>query len=211
MQPELDNLDERLRGFYQRQSIAPATVDRLKRKLNAAATTTVAAGESVTASLSRLRRPVLIAAVFSTIAAVAALVLLVFWLSITRPDERVAHLAAQEVALNHHKQLAVEYPAATIDQLAGAMSKLDFTPVMPQRFRDNDHRVIGARYCSLRGQIAAQIRLTDTSGRTCTLYEARPMNELAEVAAAEFEIDGCRIEVWREAGLLMVLAGPAHQ
>lgn len=211
MQPELDNLDERLRGFYQRQSIAPATMDRLKRQLDAAAAATVAAGESGTASLSRLRRPVLIAAVFSMIAAVGTVLLLVLWLSTSQPGERVARLAAQEVALNHHKQLDVEYPASTIDELAGAMSKLDFTPVMPQRFRDTGHRLIGARYCSVRGQIAAQIRLTDASGRTCTLYEARPANELSEITPAEFNIDGCRVEVWREAGLLMVLAGPAHQ
>jgi hypothetical protein len=63
----------------------------------------------------------------------------------------------------------------------------------------------------VRGQIAAQIRLTDAGGRTCTLYEARPADELSEVTSAEFNIDGCRVEVWREAGLLMILAGPAHQ
>ncbi len=213
MEPELNNLDERLRGFYRGQGIAPATMDRLKRRLEAAAATPVtgAKPEIISLSFSRLRPLVLIAAAFSMIAAVGTVFLLVLWLSASRPDEGVALLTAQEVALNHHKQLAVEYPASTIDQLAGSMSKLDFTPVMPQRFRDGGHRLIGARYCSVRGQIAAQIRLTDGSGRDCTLYEARPADALSEISPAEFTIDGCRVEVWREAGLLMVLAGPAHQ
>ena len=86
------------------------------------------------------------------------------------------------------------------------MPKLDFTPLEPHRMRRVGHRLIGARYCSIGGKIAAQIRLMDAHERSLTLYEFRPGHTYGELTAHELNIDGVIVAMWQEGGLVMALA-----
>ena len=204
MESELDNLDQRLRKYYASQSLSASALARLKHTIRSTSRT------SGGPSAARLKPWVIIAGVCSSLAVVGVIALLVLalWNS---PADDVARLAAGEVATNHHKQLAVEFSTTDVSQLREQMSKLDFSLVLPQRFQDGRHRLIGGRYCSIQGQIAAQLRLADAHGYACTLYEVRPVDALASVSEGRFEIDGCEVELWKENGLLMVLARAPHR
>ena len=114
---------------------------------------------------------------------------------------------AEEIALNHTKDLTAEFVSASYAELGRKMSKLDFDTIEPRRLRDQSFTVSGARYCSLQGRIAAQVKLTDADGRTHTLYEVRA---LAGVEEMEVLRDGLRIVLWREGDLLLGLAGPSR-
>ena len=69
-------------------------------------------------------------------------------------------------------------------------------------------RIVGARYCSLGGEMAAQIRFRDAAARVCTLYQARDSEAFRGVREGTFEMSGVRVRVWRESGLVMGLAEP---
>jgi hypothetical protein len=201
MESDLNNLDQRIREYYGKQSLSAGALARLKQLVRASA--------PAEGSPARLKSWVIIAALCSAVAAVGVITLLVLSLSKSTRDD-VARLTAAEVAADHQKQFAVEYPAADVAQLRAQMSKLDFSLALPRRFQDGGHRLLGGRYCSVRGQIAAQLRLADAHGHACTLYVVRPVDALASVRDGRFEVNGCQVELWQEDGLLMVLARSPH-
>ena len=74
--------------------------------------------------------------------------------------------------------------------------------------KEMNMRIVGARYATLGGEMAAQIVYVDEHGIPCTLYEARPADRLARIATGDQQVDGLRVSVWKEKGLVMVLARP---
>lgn len=121
------------------------------------------------------------------------------------------HLAAaiaQHAATSHNQQQELEFRAARASDLRREMKSLDFTPVEPALMARMNMRLVGARYTTIEGVMAAQILYLDPRGEPCTLYQARPTEKLAHVPPGEHVVDGLRVSVWRENGLLMVLARP---
>ena len=127
----------------------------------------------------------------------------------TGPDRALA--VVEEIALNHTKDLAAEYVAASYAEVDRQMQKLDFRAVEPRRLRNAGFTLTGARYCSLQGCIAAQVKLTDAAGRKHTLYEVRDGAAFRGIDEAEHRRGGLRIRLWREGDLLLGLAGPATE
>ncbi|OGR88876.1 MAG: hypothetical protein A2992_09380 [Elusimicrobia bacterium RIFCSPLOWO2_01_FULL_59_12] len=68
--------------------------------------------------------------------------------------------------------------------------------------------VIAGSY-SLGSQPAAQIRLSKPNGMLCTLYQVKSTEESAGIHAGVWEVDGLRVTLWHEKGLLLGLAEPA--
>ncbi len=141
----------------------------------------------------------------------AALVLAVALGTFARRQQlRAAQITgvASEIALNHHKALELDVEVDGFEELAGAMPLLDFSPMAPGAIATEGYRLLGARYCSIGGSIAAQIRLVDSGGVRATLYELRESGHAGLVDHADTEVDGLRVRLWREGGLLMGLARP---
>jgi hypothetical protein len=117
---------------------------------------------------------------------------------------------AGEAARDHNLRLDVEFTANDYSELRSRMSNLDFSPAEPESFRRGmKMRLIGGRYASLRGRPAVQMKLADPHGEICTLIEARPVEELAAITElTQHQVDGLLVDVWREKGLVMVLARP---
>src|SRR5207253_2165687 len=102
----------------------------------------------------------------------------------------------------------LEFRVEKSAELQAKMKSLDFTPVEPAMMTEMHMRIVGARYTTLSGAIAAQIVYVDGHGIPCTLYEVRSVRQLARIGSGERQIDGVRVSFWREKGLLMVLARP---
>jgi hypothetical protein len=118
-------------------------------------------------------------------------------------------LLVRQAAAGHNERQELEIHARSFGDLRGGMKSLDFTLVEPRAVREMSMRLVGARYTTLAGVIAAQIAYIDAAGAPCTLYEARPAGPLAAVVPGVHQVDGVEVEVWREKGLLMLLARPA--
>jgi len=186
-------IDEQIRDYYTSQRPSPQTVARVKQMIRAGA------------PVHSRRLWIGIAA------AVVIAVTTVIWTAAHRVlplPQQVALTVARQAAAGHNKKQELEFRVRRPDELQNKMKSLDFTPVEPAMMTSMNMHIVGARYTTLAGAIAAQIRYVDDHGVPCTLYEVRPAGQLATVASSEQQVDGVRVNLWREKGLLMVLARP---
>jgi hypothetical protein len=188
-------IDDQIRDHYLAQAPRPEALAHLEQVL---------AG---TAPARPDRRGWAVAAA----AAIVAALLAVAWPAVRPASPSSAELAAavaRQAAAGHNEKAELELRAHDFAELRVRMKSLDFAPVEPRTVREMSMRLVGARYAILGGAIAAQIVYLDAYGVPCTLYEARPVDRLANVPAGDHQIDGLEVTVWREKGLLMVLARP---
>ncbi len=145
------------------------------------------------------------------IAAVAAALVAGFGLlhfHIVERDAEIRVLA--EIAMNHKKQLAVEVSAGSFSAVERALDRLDI-PIRPSGDRLAGYDLLGGRYCSIQGGLAAQLRLRDReTGRPHTLYATALTPALTGLEDAAVH-DGIVIALWREGAVFFALAGDRPQ
>lgn len=198
MNREYDNLDERIKAHYEAQTTDANAIDDLKSRIEAESPQMIAT--------VRARRRWLSAAAALLLTGAVLIVYITGALRDRVPT--IARQVASEIALNHNKQLPPEFLVTEFSDLCTAMSKLGFTPVQPQRFTDAQYELVGARYCSIGGSNAALIQLKDDAERVLTLYEFRADKSFESIDEADLDVNGVRVILWREADLIMGLAGP---
>ncbi|MCU7905864.1 MAG: hypothetical protein KZQ76_08390 [Candidatus Thiodiazotropha sp. (ex Epidulcina cf. delphinae)] len=120
----------------------------------------------------------------------------------------ITQLVVQEISLNHNKRLSVEFPVETYAGLNQQMSRLDFILRPSARVGGNRYRLLGGRYCSIQGRLAAQLKFQDEEGNIHTLYQTLQTEALTELEEGRVQQNGLNITLWNEAGLLYGLAGP---
>jgi len=128
--------------------------------------------------------------------------------------ESMSDLIAQEVANNHLHLKPLEVETNELDNIRGFLDKLDFTPVQSELLAQTDKAYLGARYCSIQGVRAAQIRLQDVkTGEIQSLYETVydrsvfPELPALEEGAKPLSVyaQGMQVKIWVEKGLLFAL------
>ena len=139
-----------------------------------------------------------------------AAVLALGWFGIQRQlgDDSVVHGVLAEVAMNHQKQLGVEVASNRYEAVQAGLHRLDF-PILPARpgLLEN-FGLLGGRYCSIRGNLAAQLKVRDrVSGRVLTLYVTPLTEALSGQVPLEREFEQVRIRMWEDSGRLFALAG----
>jgi len=155
---------------------------------------------------------------YRSIAACALALLAFFFLwqiSAERPD--TTHQIALEVASNHLKLKPLDVTAQSMSEVRDFFTQLDFSPInsqlLPGKFALPEQAMLGARYCSIKGITAAQLRYRSPGKGISTLYEVTynpdiygsiPSLESGE-PPTEIFIKGLRISLWREKGLMLVL------
>lgn len=195
-------LDEHVQDFYAQQQLRPEKLNQLMAQAAAASRVKQAPARALIAWARR--------SATHKILAVAALLALFITLPLTQwyvADQGDWPLrAAREIALNHKKQLTAEFLAQDYAALRAHMSKLDFVLTAPEHMPEAQLRVVGARYCSIQGHLAAQIKLEDPQGKRYTLYERSLIDTPTLPSQSEYMVDGVRIQEWQEAGLFFALA-----
>ncbi len=188
-------IDDQIRDYYAQQKPSEEASARIKAMIRAGA------------PVPRRRRMLYAAA-----AAIAVVFAVTFWwASASRSPQSPSAISAaiaRQAAVGHNEKAELEFRVRQCAELRERMKSLDFTPVEPAMIRNMNMRIVGARYTTLVGEIAAQIVYVDEHGVPCTLFEARPAEKLANIAPGEHEVDGLRVSVWKEKGLVMVLARP---
>jgi hypothetical protein len=192
---ETRKIDDQIREYYAQQRPSPDAVNRMKQIIRVGAP-----------ARRTSRRSWMVVAAGLMIAAVTLL-----WTAahrVTQSPQQVTASIARQAAVGHNEKQELEFRVRDCAELQAKMRSLDFTPIEPSMMRRMNMRIVGARYTTLGGEIAAQIVYVDANGVPCTLYEARPVEQLAQIAPGEHQIDGVRVSVWKEKGLVMVLARP---
>ncbi len=148
--------------------------------------------------------------------ALAASLILILTLSLNfYPGEpAMSWKIADEVAMNHINMKPLEIDSQRIEPIREYFTELDFSVVKSSLFSKQNNELLGARYCSIQGVSAAQIRYQTDTGNKVTLYEvgydAELYGELPHIEsgeqALEVYVKGIRVLLWVEKGLLMAEA-----
>lgn len=103
-----------------------------------------------------------------------------------------------EIAMNHNKRLNVEYPYQEFQKLQAAMDRLDFN-LMPMIDLPGKFALLGGRYCSIQGKLAAQLKVKDiVSGNIATLYVTPATDKLQKIANQQVVFDNVTIRMWQD-------------
>jgi len=193
----MNEQDQRVRDYYQNLNMSEERLSQLLEAGDASEATPPASSGFKGFLLSNR----------AVAAAACIMVLLVsVWIGNSGFDDQRTEQTLREVALNHTTRLQPEFHGETLAKLDNSMHQLPFALVMPDKF-DETHKLIGSRYCSLGGILAAHVKLQDKeSGKAMSLFVTSNASELKRVETQQTSLDGVDVKFWREGGLFFALA-----
>lgn len=115
---------------------------------------------------------------------------------------------SREIAYNHNSRMQMEVLSPELQTVQGRLNRLGFQLVASNKLEKGKWQLIGGRYCNINGKIAAQMQLRHAESKAIyTYYQAKvPRDFINQLNDNETAIDGVKIKLWREKGLLMGLA-----
>ena len=196
--------DQRITAYFESLSLPQSRLDQLVGIAQDTATPESGLQRVRTranALLARLRHPLIRAGLaFAMIAAVAQL------MHHSGTVTERAESTFREIAMNHGTRLELEYYGKNLTSLDDSMQQLPFTLVLPDAVSE-DVTLIGARYCTLVGNLAAHVKFEDkTSGKPLSLFVTGSTNELKRIQGRSDNLNGVDVELWQEGGLFYALA-----
>ncbi|MFK7993094.1 MAG: hypothetical protein AB8B87_03090 [Granulosicoccus sp.] len=112
----------------------------------------------------------------------------------------------REAALNHVTQLSIEFDASTVAELNQRMQLLPFNVTLPGSL-DEDLNLLGARYCTVSGNLAVHLKLINqASRRNVSLFMTPVFDDLEAIEEEGINIDGINVEMWQEQGMFYAMA-----
>ncbi len=219
----MNDQDQRVRDYYSSLSMSQEKLDQLLKATTAASEQTQAdnAEATVPALLGKLEKNARVrtwkfwkAATplrqwnsWIGVALACGLILTVAtWVHNTGSQMERTERTLREVAMNHTTRLEPEYLGDSLAQLDNSMHQLPFALVLPKSI-EGEYELIGSRYCSLSGVLAAHVRLQNkTSGKPMSLFVTSNAAELEAIRPQQANLEGLEVELWREGGLFYALA-----
>jgi hypothetical protein len=111
-----------------------------------------------------------------------------------------------EAAMNHSTRLQLEFEGSTIVEIDQGMSQLPFKVQLPTEF-NRQYSVLGARYCTINGELAAHVKFIDRkTDHQFSLFMTRSVDDLQEINATSEQVDGVNVSLWNESGLFYAMA-----
>lgn len=114
-----------------------------------------------------------------------------------------------EIAYNHRQEMPVEVAANTMPAIGQYLDRLSFSLISPRALTDNGWQILGGRYCSINGKLAAQLKVKNIAeDKVYTLYQASAEGDLVQtgISMKSGMVDGVDVSIWQEQGLLLGLA-----
>jgi len=198
---EQDTTDKMVKGYYQKKGLS---AEKLQQLMDTAQLAKENPAEETANLKTRwlMQRNISIAA-----SLLLAAVILFQWINIAPSQQQVIANISEEIAINHQKQFASDFSEASYAGLSKVMLKLDFKLIDSERLESGEFEILGGRYCSLKGKIAAQIRLRNKEGKIFTLYQASSHEAFEGIPDHSSQARGIDIEMWNEGGVFLGIAG----
>ena len=115
---------------------------------------------------------------------------------------------SKEIEYNHNSQMQMEVFSESIDDIQLHLNRLGFSLIESAFLIGDNWELVGGRYCSISGKIAAQLQIKnlDTS-KIYTFYQAKLPDQFFNlIQDKQISVDGVNVKIWQENGLLMGLA-----
>ncbi len=195
-----DKLSASLKEYYQHKSLSVDSVERMLAQINA---------EKPAAPLviPWLRRPVAGLAWGASLLVVVMVVQFFYYQQ--SHQSNLTALVLEEIAMNHNKKLDAEYMETQPEILRVAMQRLDFPLNLPVDIQ-RDFQLVGGRYCSIQGGLAAQLKVRNrVSGAVSTLYVTELTEKLARIKEQHVLQGSVDIHLWQQQGRFFGLATDA--
>lgn len=157
---------------------------------------------------------------FAMAGAVVTFLLVFFLTPYLQNQSGIQEKVAMEVVANHIKLKPLEIETRSIEGIRRYFKKLDFVPVNSQLVNQLGLELIGGRYCSLQGNIAAQIRVRKPGTNTVqTLYQTEYRKDVFENMPTledgdkpvDIHVKGVKVTIWVEKGLLFALTNVSDE
>lgn len=111
-----------------------------------------------------------------------------------------------EAAMNHSTRLELEFEASTIVEIDQHMLQLPFKVQLPADF-NKQYTVLGARYCTINGELAAHVKFIDReTDKQISLFMTRSVDDVKKINATSKQVDGVKVSLWNESGLFYAMA-----
>ena len=156
-------------------------------------------------SMSSSRRPKVWQLAFLAGAVSTAIVAFLFFSFFSPPLHKKIF---KEVVKNHLKGMPSEVLSADYTVINEALDRLNFK-VIPSTQLGENFALVGARYCSVQGEIAAQLKIKDKKrDRFLTLYQFDKSKVTGDSVAQAFtsKKKGVTVKIWYEGSIGFALA-----
>jgi len=201
-----ERFDQALRAYIDEQGLNPQQL----RKLQARLQDDTKSGAGTHRIRPRFLRDC------AALAAGMLLTLVTMYLTLPSGGPNAAERIVREVSMNHRNPGPADFEGSSLAALDTRLATLQFRLKPSRRLATQTSQVTGARYCSLLGHQAAQVRLVDSeTGRMHTVYQTSmgpDFASLPDVTAGEepdvYHRDGLRVEVWVEDDRVHALVAP---
>lgn len=125
-------------------------------------------------------------------------------------SENMSQRIMSEIVYNHNQDMPIEIASSSLTDISEYLNKLSFSIVLPSALSEPNWQLLGGRYCSINGKLAAQLKVKNLKDNTIsTFYQAAidkdDLDKSGNVSKSDM-IDGVGVSIWREQGLLQGLA-----
>ena len=113
----------------------------------------------------------------------------------------------REVALNHSSKLKVDAESGSLIELQGQLNELPFEIKMPDSGFFAKLAVLGGRYCTLNGSLAAHLKLSDPeTSKEYSLFLTPSTEDLLSIKSDETILSGVDVKLWHENDVVYAVA-----
>lgn len=192
----MNKLDDKVKDYYQHQTLSPEATERMLKLGEKAAAQGNAGGRKLSVPA---RRGLLVFAASFLLAVIAG--------QFYHFNKSASELVLAEIAMNHNKHLESEYVFKDFRQLKLAMQRLDFELQPPENL---PMKLLGGRYCSIQGNLAAQLKVTlNNVDEVATLYVTPVTERLNKISDQNVQFDNVSIRLWKDGNYFYGLASDA--
>ena len=147
--------------------------------------------------------------------ALAASVLLMSLVALVHKNiltSQTTDIVLLEAALNHSSKLQMDAEGQSLTELQDKLQELPFDIKLPDSELFQQLALVGGRYCTISGNLAAHIKLSHPETlEQYSLFLTPAAENLKTLESLEGEVSGVDVKLWQEKNVVYTLAAAAGE
>jgi len=117
------------------------------------------------------------------------------------------NMVLREAALNHSSKLQMDAEAGSLAELQNELGELPFEIKMPDSEVFGKLAMVGGRYCTISGKLAAHIKFSNPeTEQQYSLFLAPSEGNLKPIDGPAVDVSGVDVKLWQENDVVYVFA-----